>query len=317
MELRSSSGLLALERFYHGEKLQDVRNVGKSQQPGWNLLSIARENGVRLKQPKGQVVVAALGDALSGKSSFLNALTEELVFPQRKNKAFVLQWAVSEEVQKGEWPGLLSRVVEEFPTWEPKVFTAVQLCRVTGNRLKGLQLVEVPSPSDLVEQDVEVIQCLLRQVDIVVCLLDSQAKQPASDELVALLTKLLAAEEAPAIHFLLSKADLVIRESDRIRLIAKASRMLQDRLGGGRRGFEILPASTGDLNVLLDILEIDGTAADGMDGDGGDSLSLEKDSPKWDAGRMRTWRLAQDPEIMRPIQVIKVAFILFPRTKVI
>ena len=208
-------------------------------------------------------------------------------------------------------------MVEEFPTWEPKVFTAVQLCRVTGNRLKGLQLVEVPSPSDLVEQDVEVIQCLLRQVDIVVCLLDSQAKQPASDELVALLTKLLAAEEAPAIHFLLSKADLVIRESDRIRLIAKASRMLQDRLGGGRRGFEILPASTGDLNVLLDILEIDGTAADGMDGDGGDSLSLEKDSPKWDAGRMRTWRLAQDPEIMRPIQVIKVAFILFPRTKVI
>ena len=68
----------------------------------------------------------------------------------------------------------------------------------------------------------------------------------------------------------MAKADLVARESDRISLIAKASRLLQERLG---RGFEILPAAS-DLNSLLDIIE--------------DCM------PKWDAGRMRTWQLSQD-----------------------
>ena len=285
MELKSPSALLTIERWYQGENSNGAAREGV-EYPKWNLLSIARENGVQLKQPNSQVVVAAIGDALSGKSSFLNALAEELVFPQRnKNKQSLVQWAVSEELEKEEWPGLLLRVVECFPAWKPKALATVRTCnQVMGSRLKGLQLVELPSPTDLSPEDLEVIQYILSRVDIVVCLLDSQAKQPVSEEMIALLTRLEAEEAAPALHFLLAKADLS-RESDRIRLIAKASRMLQDRLGR-RRGFEILPVSTGDVKVLLDILELS-DRTDGADG------ADEVQAPKWDAGRMRTWQLAQ------------------------
>ena len=303
MELKRRSALLAIESFYYGQK----RN-GAPGKPGnldnldtadtqWNLLSIGRENGVQLKQPKGQVVAAVIGDPLSGKSSFLNALAEELVFPHRnKNKSSLVQWAVSEEVQKGEWPALLLRVVERFPAWEPKALATVRTCnQVMGGRLKGLQLVEVPSPTNLPQEDLEVIHYMLSKVDLVVCLMDSQAKEPLSDDMMALLTNLLAIEDAPPLHFLLAKADLICRESDRIRLIAKASRMLQERLGRGRRGFEILPVSTGDLNVLLDILELDNAdEADGADGADVGAKQGTMGTPKWDAGRVRTWQLTQD-----------------------
>ena len=204
-------------------------------------------------------------------------------------------------MQKGEWPALLLRVVERFPAWEPKALATVRTCnQVMGGRLKGLQLVEVPSPTNLLQEDLEVIHYMLSKVDLVVCLMDSQAKEPLSDAMVALLTSLLETEDAPPLHFLLAKADLISRESDRIRLIAKASRMLQERLGRGRRGFEILPVSTGDLNVLLDILELDNAETDGVDGaDGADGADVgakegTMGTPKWDAGRVRTWQLTQD-----------------------
>ncbi|CAK8986244.1 unnamed protein product [Durusdinium trenchii] len=274
---QSHAALLAIERLYHGRKT-DSKSSKQPDTPNWNMCSLALECGVRLKEPKGQVVVAVIGDALSGKSSFLNACAEELVFPRRPvqaPKAFELkaavhwaQWAVSEDVEEGEWPGLLVRLIQRFPSLEPK--KAVKVCRVAGSRLKGLQLIEVRAPSDVTENDLDIVKILLSQVDIVVCLLDSQAKQPASDDLLTLLSSVLASEEPPVLHFLLAKADLVARESDRIRLIAKASRLLQERLG---RGFEILPAAS-DLNSLLDIIE--------------DCM------PKWDAGRMRTWQLSQD-----------------------
>lgn len=51
---------------------------------------------------------------------------------------------------------------------------------------------------------------------------------------------------APELQFALC---LLARESDRIRLLAKASRLLAERLG---RGFEVLPAAAGDLGALLD-----------------------------------------------------------------
>ncbi|CAL1155475.1 unnamed protein product [Cladocopium goreaui] len=293
MELKRRSALLAIESFYYGQKRNGPGKPGNLDTQ-WNLLSIGRENGVQLKQPKGQVVAAVIGDPLSGKSSFLNALAEELVFPHRnKNKSSLVQWAVSEEVQKGEWPALLLRVVERFPAWEPKALATVRTCnQVMGGRLKGLQLVEVPSPTNLPQEDLEVIHYMLSKVDLVVCLMDSQAKEPLSDDMMALLTNLLAIEDAPPLHFLLAKADLISRESDRIRLIAKASRMLQERLGRGRRGFEILPVSTGDLNVLLDILELDN--ADEADGADVGAKQGTMGTPKWDAGRVRTWQLTQD-----------------------
>eukprot|EP00438_Fugacium_kawagutii_P023281 Skav220562 [mRNA] locus=scaffold1710:4649:5545:- [translate_table: standard] len=292
MELKSRSALLTVERLYRVEKAGGVPSEGCDQ---WNLLSIARENDVRLKQPKGQVVVAVIGDGLCGKSSFLNALAEEFVFPKSRSKGSLVQWAVSDELQQGQWPDLLLRVVEQFPAWEPKALATVRMCkRVAGARMEGLQLVEVSLTES--KEDLEVIQYMLSGVDIVVCLLDSQTKgQPLSEDVMTLLTSVLEVEEAPTLHFVLAKADLVSRESDRIRLIAKASRMLQERLGR-RRGFEILPVSTGDLNVLLDILERseveDGAAAD-ADGDFGVD-ALASGTPKWDAGRMRTWQLAQD-----------------------
>ena len=278
MELQSRSALLTIEQLYYGRK---TRAAKSSENEDWNICSIAQESGVRLKQPKGQVVLAVVGDALSGKSSFLNACAEELVFPRKQKMvqlaqltqpAQLVQWAVSEEVEEGEWPGLLVRLMQKFPAWESKA-AAVKMCRVSGrssSRLNGLQLIEVIAPTDASENDLELIKCLLSEVDIVVCLLDSQAKHTASEDLFTLVSNVLALENPPAFHFLLTKADLVSRESDRIRLIAKASRMLQERLG---RGFEILPAAS-DLNTLLDIIE-DAT-------------------PKWDSGRMRTWQLSQD-----------------------
>ncbi|CAJ1452035.1 unnamed protein product [Effrenium voratum] len=251
--------LLGIEQYYHGK--------GKV-----SLRSIAEEREVQLTFSKGPVVVAAVGDAGAGKSGFLNALAEELVLSTSSKEA--VQWVVGEEVKHGHWPGLLARAVEKFPSWEPRATAAVKACkRVPGSRLDGIQLVEVRAPTQL--EDQEVIDWLLAHVDIVVCLLDSQAKP--SDELMALLSRTAAAEAAAQLHFLFAKADLVPRESDRIRLIAKTSRALQEGLG---RGFEILPVATGDLNVMLDIID--------------EAVLADAPTPKWDGGRLRTWRLAQD-----------------------
>lgn len=248
--LRDRNGLLSIEKLYEGK-----RHAG-SEDVTWTLQSIARELSVPLKQPKGQVVLAVLGDARSGKSSFVNALLEELVVPK---KSVPVQWAVSDAIPQGEWPALLTRARAEFPNWD----APVQVCRV-ASRLEGMQVVELS-----MRLETEFLQWFLKQVDLVVCLLDSQAKTLLSDQLLSLLQS----AEAPA-QFLLAKADLV-RESDRIRLIAKASKLLQERLN---RHFEILPCAAGDVNVLLDII---------------DSSVLGGVKPKWDAGRLRAWQLAQ------------------------
>jgi len=168
------------------------------------------------------------------------------------------------------------------------------------------------------------------RADIIVCLLDSQRQPAISDALLRWLAQLpgpiapasavgpgpqdgtlqtLAQDEKahPLLQFVFSKADLVTRESERVRLVAKASRLLSDRLG---RGFEILPAAAGDLRCLLD--EID-TAASVVTV-GGHEVALADMPPeaglreregasagtqRFDAGLLRTVQAAQTRAVQR------------------
>jgi len=224
---------------------------------------------VPLQQHRAQVVMAILGDASSGKTSFVNALTEELsLLEERVSASLPAQWQVSEDFE-GEWPSLLLRAAEQFPDWVQRAAATVKSCRhVPAQRLRGIEVIEVSG--SLPQQDLEPTTWILSHTDIVVCMLDSQAKQP-SEALLALLKKISSAQEPPELQFVFSRADLLRRESDRVQLIAKASRLLQESLG---RRFEILPVATGDLAVLLDV--------------------LDDKSNKWDAGRCRALHSAQE-----------------------
>ncbi|CAE7575163.1 unnamed protein product [Symbiodinium natans] len=216
--------------------------------------------------------MAVLGDASSGKTSFVNALAEELVLlNERTSSTLPAQWHVSEEVDEGEWPSLLLDAAGQFPDWVQRASAMARSCRrVPAQCFRGIEVIEVSA--SFAQQDVEPITWIISCADIVVCLLDSLAKQP-SEELLTLLKTVSSAGKPPELQFLLSRADLLKRESDRIQLLAKASRLLYETLG---RRFEIIPIATGDLAVLLDVL------------DAGESGS------KWDAGRRRALRFSQD-----------------------
>ncbi|CAK0805636.1 unnamed protein product, partial [Prorocentrum cordatum] len=137
--------------------------------------------------------------------------------------------------------------------------------RSASPRLDAVEIVEATAPGE--PESAAAVAWLAARADVVVCLLDSQRQPAVSSELLAwlkahALTEARAKAEAAAgltqssVQFVLSKADRVPRESDRVRLVAKASKLLAERLG---RGFEILPVAAGDLLALLD----------GVDGGGG------------------------------------------------
>lgn len=273
--------LLRIDRLYHGAKF------GDSSQPrlpcgSLSLCTLAREHSVQLRPPRGQAVLAVVGDAGSGKSSFVNALAQELIMPtshssKPSKRAVPAEWVLAEAVPEGAWPCLLSQAVGNFPDWAATASAVAKgSCRVVGEQLLGLEVVEMTTVG-LSTEDRRATAWIAAHADVVVCLLDSQAKQAASEELLTWLVD-LPREDGPQLQFVFSKSDLVARESDRIRLIAKVSKTLQERLG---RGFEILPIATGDLTTMLDIIDAEET----VDGAG---------DQKTDAGRLRAIHALQD-----------------------
>lgn len=273
--------LLRIDRLYHGAKLAD------SSQPrppcgGLSLCALAQEHSVQIRPPRGQAVLAVVGDAGSGKSSFVNALAQELIMTTSHNsktskRVVPAEWVFAESVPEGAWPRLLSQAVEHFPDWAATAADVAKAsCRVVGSQLLGLEVVEIATVG-LSDEDRRATAWIAAHADVVVCLLDSQAKQAASEELLAWLAD-LPREDGPRLQFVFSKSDLVARESDRIRLIAKVSRTLQERLG---KGFEILPIATGDLTTMLDIVDAAET----------DDVSCDQ---RTDAGRLRALRALQD-----------------------
>jgi len=117
-------------------------------------------------------------------------------------------------------------------------------------RLDGVDLVEAAPPGG--EADAEPLLWLAARADVVVCVLDSQQQPIGSDKLLQWIAKLHAtapAPRGPTLQFVASKADLLSREAERIRLIARAVRIISDHIG---RGFEVLPVAAGNVDWLLD-----------------------------------------------------------------
>ncbi|CAE8648840.1 unnamed protein product [Polarella glacialis] len=288
--------LRRIDRFYYGAKL------GESHEPGpqgccSGLEAIGKGLSVDIDPPHSEALLLVVGDAGSGKSSFVNALAQELVLPtsdvqssssssalirERKRRALV-EWVRSRDVAPGSWPRLLTKAAGQFPGWSSASHVAKGCRFVNGIWMDGIELAEVAAFDDLNEEDKEAIAWLAAKADVVVVLLDSQQTMP-SESLLKWLTALAGPPQCPALQFVFSKADLVTRESDRIRVIAKVSRTLNERLG---RGFEILPVATGDVGAILDSIEAAGGA--------GDKASLDEGTGrKYDAGRLRALRAVQD-----------------------
>jgi len=227
-----------------------------------SLITTGEELGVPVRRPAREAVILVAGDIGSGKSAFVNALVEEIVLPVGKPHPAV-QWVCSEDLPSGASPCLFAEARREFSGWPVSSQGALASCivRCSSPRLSNTEVVEVKT-----DTDTNALEWVGARADIVVCLLDSQKQPPASEKLLQWIGKIqhtageppLDGQARPNIQFVLSKMDLVQRESDRIRLVAKASKLLTERLG---RGFEILPVATGDLDALLDGLS-EGTSLD-------------------------------------------------------
>merc|ERR1719341_2602423 len=79
---------------------------------------------------------------------------------------------------------------------------------------------------------------------------DSRSRQLSvlSPGLVDWLKRVQDAAPQINLQFVVSKVDMVARESDRIRVIAKVVRQLNDKMG---RGFEVLPVARKDRRSLM------------------------------------------------------------------
>lgn len=274
-------------------------------QPGpVSLITAGEELGVTVGRPPREVVILVAGDTGSGKSAFVNAIVEEIVLPVGRPHPAV-QWVCSQELPPGVSPCLFTEAKNEFSGWPAGSHVAPASCivRCSSPRLGNVEVVEVK-----MDADADALEWVGARADIVVCLLDSQKQPQASEKLLQWIGKVQRTpgepssdgQARPNIQFVLSKADLVQRESDRIRLVAKASKLLTERLG---RGFEILPVATGDLEALLDGLS-EGTSDCFTLGDrkfeiprsfvkAGDSQGGSNARKRFDEGTKRTIQAAQ------------------------
>lgn len=228
------------------------------------LRSLGASLGVDVGRSPAEALVLVVGDARSGKSSFLNALVEELALGQDSMPAGggagrttvfrarpPVEWVRPADAPAGSVPRLLAEAAAEFPEWPPSAAPA-SLChaRSASKRLEGVEVAELTAPG--ASKDAHVLAWLGARADVVVCILDPQKQPPCSEEVLEWLKRILLGSDGstpPVLQFVLSKADLVARESERTRLVMKAQRLIAERLG---RGFEILPVAAGDVCALLD-----------------------------------------------------------------
>eukprot|EP00933_Yihiella_yeosuensis_P009531 TRINITY_DN11547_c1_g1_i1.p1 TRINITY_DN11547_c1_g1~~TRINITY_DN11547_c1_g1_i1.p1 ORF type:complete len:493 (+),score=83.86 TRINITY_DN11547_c1_g1_i1:97-1479(+) len=294
--IKSRDVLQRIDRLYYGSKIGDsaVKPVGCSSSMG--LVSLSQQLSTEVKPPRSHAVLLVVGNQRSGKSSFVNAMAEELVIPvtgtsssssSERRRRPALEWVISDDLAEGFCPRLLLQATEKFPKWAASAASIAKSShRVAGSSLHGIEIVEVMSLEDLNEDDQEATKWIASQADVIVCMLDSQNQPAASDELLQWLAALSKSDssEGPALQFLFSKTDLLVRESDRIRLMAKASKALTEHLG---RGFEILPVSSGDLGAILDSVDAAFAEASG-------EIDVDLGNKKLDAGRERALRAIQE-----------------------
>lgn len=296
------TALRRLSRIYVG-----AGGVGSAPSP-LSLGALASELDVQLTPPPHEALVMVVGAAGSGKSAFVNALAQELVLPvgtagSRTRVKPPLQWTRAEAAE-GPAPRLLLDAASRFTDWPAGKSSALSACcagRSASQRLDGVEIVEVAALME--PSDAEAIGWLATKADVIVCLLDSQRQPCVSDSLLQWLASLPSAgttsgsNAQPALQFVMSKADLIPRESERIRLLAKASKLLTERFG---RGFEVLPVAAGDLGALLDelysdlvppVLTVCGKQVTPTDQSG--LSSSTQVSRKYDQGLLRAVRAAQ------------------------
>lgn len=259
-----------IDSIYYGKSSSDL-----------SLQSIAASLKVNIGELVPEALVIVVGDSGSGKTSFVNALAQEFSLPavassQQLSLKMVLHTSLSR--------GMVPRLLKDAATRCPDSFLAKLLAddnlssccswRSASEGLQGVHLMEASLPSS--PEDKEALTWLASRAAVVVCLLDSMKQPPqiaVSDDLLQWLARLQPASDVfessststpgevemtsslahkgPALHFVLSKSDLITRNSDRIRFCSKAQRQISDRLG---RSFEILPTSVEDKYAFLDMI---------------------------------------------------------------
>lgn len=216
------------------------------------LLEAARCHGASVEPPPFEVAVFVVGDEGCGKSSFVNGFAQELLLPLPSApgaKAPPLSWVRSASASVA-MPPLLAAGAAQFPG----VLEDVSRCMagsVASARLDAVDLVEVSARALADPALSEAVAWMAARGGLVLCLADSQRQRLVSADAMAFL-KRVTAQAPQSVQLVLSKVDLVARESDRIRLTAKVSKLASEGLG---RAFEVLPVSRkGSREVLLEAL---------------------------------------------------------------
>lgn len=251
----------AMQRLYFGPPCCGD-GVGSAADGPPSLLQLARARGVAsIEAPPLEVAVFVVGDAGSGKSSFINCYAEELLLPQpggaeagrqsARGRASPLRW-VRGTGAPGGLPRLLLAAAARYPGALGTDLTACLAGSAVSARLHTVDLVEVSADAWADPTVAEALAWIASRAGVVLCLADSQRQPALSAELLAFLRRVASSDAQPCLQFVLSKMDLVTRESDRIRLTGKVSRLINDTLG---KVYEVLPMGRkGCKEVLLQAL---------------------------------------------------------------
>ena len=207
-------------------------------------VSAKRIEAVREQLDEGELSVAVVGEINRGKSTFLNALLGETVFPsrtmvctagvtvldhgERPRAEVVYKDGTSEDIDlAGEAP---AQILKEVVSRSNKDVQDIQVTRVwypnpfTGN---GLVLVDTPGVNDPDHWREEITYSYLAEADAVIMLLDPMQPLSAS-ETEFLDTKILDRSIANLI-FVVNKIDDV-PQSDREDALARVEEMLAEHV---------------------------------------------------------------------------------------
>ncbi len=207
-------------------------------------VSAERIEGVREQLDEGELSVAVVGEINRGKSTFLNALLGETVFPSRTmvctagvtvldhgetpRAEVVYKDGSSEKIDlSGEAP---ARVLKEVVSRSNKDVQDIQVTRVwypnpfTGN---GLVLVDTPGVNDPDHWREEITYSYLAEADAVIMLLDPM--QPLSASETEFLDAKILDRSIANLIFVVNKIDDV-PQSDREDALARVRDMLSEHV---------------------------------------------------------------------------------------